>query len=424
MQIFCSGIGGIGLSAYAALRRLEGHDVRGTDRSDSALLDDLRAQGIEISLDQSGAQVPENCDLFVYSEAIPATAPERMRATELGIRQISYPHALGELSKGSFVIAVCGTHGKSSTTAMAARMLIETGRDPTVVVGTKLKELNGRNWRKGKSNVFLLEACEYRGSFHFYDPTVILMTNCDGDHFDCYASVEEYQEAFKKFISTLPPDGVVITHGGDADARHVALSTGKRMIDADTQPLITLQTPGLHMQQNAQLALSLAAHLEIPQEEAKKSVSGYAGSWRRLENKGTHTSGALVIDDYAHHPTEIKATLAAIRGQYGDQRIICAFQPHTHDRTLKLYDQFLNAFKDVDIVIIPNVYEARKDIETGKVDLPIFLKDIAKKSDVEVFDGKSLAETETMLHDMLKSDDVLVCMGAGDITSVAGKMVG
>ncbi len=191
MKIYCSGIGGIGLSAYAALQKLAGHTVFGSDRSESALLDDLRSQGIGIVLDQSGAAVPKDCDLFVYSEAIPESSPERQKAKEYGSMQKSYPAAVGDLSRGSRLICICGTHGKSSTTAMAARLLIETGKDPTVVVGTKLKELGGRNWRRGKSDIFLLETCEYRNSFHQYSPRIILMTNCDGDHFDVYKDTDD-----------------------------------------------------------------------------------------------------------------------------------------------------------------------------------------------------------------------------------------
>src|SRR3989344_2888210 len=179
MKIYCSGIGGIGLSAYAALQRTNGHDVLGSDRSDSALLDDLRSQGITVILKQDGSGVPADVDLFVYSEAIPEDAPERARARDLGIPERSYPEAVSELTKDHRLIAVCGTHGKSSTTAMITRLLLETGHDPTVIIGTKCKELNGRNWRRGKSDLFVLEACEYRRSFLNYSPDILLLTNCE-----------------------------------------------------------------------------------------------------------------------------------------------------------------------------------------------------------------------------------------------------
>ncbi|MBI5156102.1 UDP-N-acetylmuramate--L-alanine ligase [Candidatus Peregrinibacteria bacterium] len=423
MNIFCSGIGGIGLSAYASLQKAAGYTVAGSDRSDSALLQSLREQGIEISLKQDGSALPDACDLLVYSEAIPADAPERKRARELGIRSISYFQGLGEISKDFFVVAVCGTHGKSSTTAMAARVLIEAGKDPSVVVGTKVRELDGKNFRKGKSDLFLLEACEYRKSFHSLSPDIVLMTNVDGDHFDAFKDMQEYHKAFSDFLSILPPDGVVITHGQDPDAKRIAMGSGRKFVDADAFPLPKLSTPGEHMRQNARLVLALAEVLKIPQKKAEDSLSGFAGTWRRMEVKGER-DGITIVDDYAHHPKEIRATLAAMREAYPERRIVCVFQPHTHDRTLKLYDDFLVSFKDADVLIVPDVYDARHDIETATVDLPRFVKDIATGSDVKAIEGHTLSETEKMLWGaILKSGDVLVCMGAGDITQLAGRMM-
>lgn len=423
MRIFCSGIGGIGLSAYAALQRGAGHEVSGSDQSDSALLESLRAQGIAVSLTQDGSAVPSDCDLFVYSEAVPEDSPERVSAREGGIRSISYFQALGELSKDRFVIAVCGTHGKSSTTAMAARVLIEAGKDPTVVVGTKVRELDGRNVRCGQSDLFLLEACEYRRSFHFLKPSIVVLTNVDGDHFDAFRDVAEYQQAFVEFLTLLPPDGTVITHGSDADARRVATASGRRFVDADAYPLPHLGTPGVHMRQNAQLVLALADVLGIPQERVCASLAGFSGTWRRMEVKGER-EGITVIDDYAHHPREIRATLSAMREAYPGRRFVTVFQPHTHDRTLKLYSDFCASFRDADLVIVPNIYVARSDIETETVDVPQFARDIRQGSGVEAVDGTSLEDTARMLlNGVLKRGDVLICMGAGDVTTLAQSMV-
>jgi UDP-N-acetylmuramate--alanine ligase len=398
--------------------------VIGSDRSDSALLQNLREQGIEIHLMQDGSAVPPECDLFVYSEAIPADAPERKLADERGIPQQSYFKALGELSAGSRVIAVSGTHGKSSTTAMTARMLILAGKDPTVVVGTKVPDLEGKNWRTGTSDIFLLEACEYRRSFHYLTPSIVLLTNADGDHFDAYASIADYQQAFVEFLRRLPEDGVVITHMGDPDCRKIVEASGRRAIDADSFPLPTLQTPGLHMRQNAQLSLALASVLEIPQEEAIKHLSGFAGTWRRMEVKGTRSDGVTVVDDYAHHPKEIRASLQAMREAYPSRRFVVAFQPHTHDRTIKLYDEFLGAFEVADVVVIPDIYVARNDIEHELVDVPKLVSDIAAGSHVEAYDGTSMEETERLLREkILQKDDVLICMGAGDITKLADLMI-
>ena len=427
MKIFCSGIGGIGLSAYAALQRTAGHDVAGSDRSDSPLVDDLRSQGISVHLSQDGSGVSHAVELFVYSEAVPADAPERLRALELGIRSLSYFHALGELAAPYDVIAVCGTHGKSSTTAMAARLLVQAGLDPTVVVGTKAAELGGRNWRRGKGKIFLVEACEYRRNFQHLHPLIALLTNVDGDHFDAFKDRVEYQKAFEEFLHVETPRrdaSTIICHGKDPDSRRIAELSGRTVVDADGQPLIPLQTPGLHMRQNAQLVLALAGVLKIDLEEAKDILSGFSGTWRRMEVKGVWGDDVVVVDDYAHHPVEIRATLAAMRERCPDRRIVCAFQPHTHDRTIKFYDDFLSAFTDANVVIVPNVFGARRDVDASEtVDVDTFVTDMAKGSNVEALNGRSLQETRIMLErEVLKPHDLLVCMGAGDITTLASAM--
>lgn len=423
MKIFCSGIGGIGLSAYASLQAARGHQVCGSDRADSTLLQDLRTQGITIFLQQDGSALPEDCDLLVYSEAIPSDAPERVKAKEWGIPMQSYFQALGDISKDAFVIAVCGTHGKSSTTAMVARLLMETGRDPTVIVGTKMRELDGRNWRMGGSKLFVLEACEYRRSFHFLSPDIVLLTNVDGDHFDAYATLEEYRAAFLVFLQKLPEDGIVIAHGRDSDAMALVRASQRAFVDADAFPAVFMKTPGEHMRQNARLALALADHLEIASVDAEKALHGFAGTWRRMEERGTTAAGVTVIDDYAHHPVEIRATLAAMKEAYPDRRIVVVFQPHTHDRTRKLYDAFVRAFTDADIVIIPNTYVARQDIETIEVDMSRFIADVGKGSSVDCRFGDGLEHTKEQLDALLQPGDVLITMGAGDVTKVAGMLL-
>ncbi len=424
MILFCSGIGGIGLSAYASLQKAAGHDVSGSDATDSALVQSLREGGIPVSLQQDGSALPEGCELFVYSEAVPEDAPERKLARERGIRSISYFHAVGEISKGKKLIAVSGTHGKSSTTAMVARVLIEAGLDPTVVVGTKLRELDGKNFRVGKSDWFVLEACEYRRSFHFLSPSIALVTNVDGDHFDAYKDLAEYQQSFVDFLKLLPPDGPVISHGSVPDIARVVQASGRPFLNADDLALPTLKTPGLHMQQNAQLVVRLALHLGLDEAKTRASLQGFAGTWRRLEEVGTRADGVTVIDDYAHHPVEIRASLQGIRAGYPGRRIVVAFQPHTHDRTLKLYDGFITCFAGgADLVIVPDIYAARGEVDTDKVDLPRFIADLRKGSEVEVIDGQSLAGTLETLKEILRPNDVVVTMGAGDITKLSKQLL-
>lgn len=423
MKIFLSGIGGIGMSAYASHMKQRGHDVSGSDRADSDVLYALTKQGISVSLKQDGSAMPDNIDLFVYSEAIPDSSPERIKAASLNIRQISYFAALGELTAGTDLIAVCGTHGKSSTTAMAARVFMEAGKDPNVVVGTKMSELGGRNWKSGKSDLWIVEACEYRRSFLYLKPKVILVTNADGDHFDAFKNQGDYQKAFAEFISSLPDDGIVIGHGEDSVVRDIVAKTGKKFIDADSMQLVSMQTPGLHMRKNAQLVLALAKQRGIDPTAATTALEGFAGTWRRMEKKGKTKQGAPVIDDYAHHPVEIKATLAAMKEAHPGKRIVCVFQPHTHDRTMKLWDAFAEAFRDADLVIIPNVYDARPDKDSVKVNVDDFCALIQQKSDVECLNATSLAETSSLLSGLVKPNDLVITMGAGDITNLAQEIV-
>ena len=418
LKIYCSGIGGIGLSAYAAFQNASGHKVLGSDASQSAVTNDLAAQGIEVFFRQDGSHVPQDADLFVYSEAIPEDAPERQAAQRYGIRSVSYFAALGELSRGKFVIAVCGTHGKSSTTAMAAKVLIDAGKDPSVIVGTKASFLGNRNWRKGGGDMFLIEACEYRKSFHYLSPKLILVTTVDGDHFDAFPTMESYYDAFVEFFKRLPEGSPIIVHATDAAAVAVIRSSGQRLIDADVEALPSLGIPGEHMRQNGRLVAA-----GIDDAAARASLQTFPGTWRRMEVKGTRSDGVTIIDDYGHHPAEIRATLLAMREAYPSRRIVCVFQPHTHDRTIKLYDEFTTAFTSCDIVIIPNIYGARAHADSGTVDPATLVHDIAQKSGVTAHYGKNLAETETMLGEMLRPGDVVVCMGAGDITKLADRLL-
>ena len=424
MRIFCSGIGGIGLSAYAAHMRARRHDVSGSDKSDSPLLGDLRLQGIQVSLDQDGSHLPGDLDLFVYSEAIPENASERTAAKKRGVRQISYFRALGELTQGSDLIAVCGTHGKSSTTGMAVSMLLDAGLDPSVVVGTKLPSLQGRNWHKGTGNLWIVEACEYRRSFLHLQPKIILLTNADGDHFDWFKDADDYRRAFVEFVSSLPQNGVVIAQGSDVESRTIVAQAKRTFLDADGCVLPELSVPGLHMRHNAQLVFALARHMKIAPDVALRSLKNYAGSWRRMEVKGTAEDGVTVIDDYAHHPAEIRATLQAMREAYPKRRIVAVFQPHTHDRTLKLWKEFSEAFRDADVVVLSSVYDARPDRDHASVDEQAFCEAIRKGSGTPTEIGGSLHATETLLRsDILQPDDVLVVMGAGDSTKLAEAMM-
>ncbi len=419
MKIFLSGIGGIGMSAYAQHMRLVGNEVSGSDRALSAITDDLEKDGIRVSPVQDGSAVPDDCDLFVYSEAVPDDAPERMIAREKGIREISYFEALGELTKGKNPIVIAGSHGKSSVTAMAAKVFADAGLDPNVVVGTRVPALGNKNWRKGKGDLWIVEGCEYRNSFHYLSPQTILLTNIDHDHHDAFPTEESYKDAFTSFVASLPADGTVFYHGADAQSADVAAKSGKNAVNVDDLPLPALSVPGEHMKKNAQLVLALARQRKIPDEKTLASLLSYEGSWRRFEIKGRTKEGAIVIDDYAHHPAEIRATIAATREKFPNQRIVCVFQPHTHERTIALWDEFASAFSGAEIVLLPNVYDARP-MQGEKADAVKLAQDISQRSGSTTQGGMSLDETAVLLHEnIVLEDDIILVMGAGNITQLA-----
>ena len=424
MKIYCCGIGGIGLSAYAELQKVNGCDVSGSDRCESEITRRLQDNGIQVSFKQDGAFVPPDADLFVYSEAVPKDSPEILRAKELGILSKSYFTALGDLSRGKKVIAVCGTHGKSSTVAMSARVLLAEGFDPSVAAGTLLKEIGGLNWRSGMSEYFLIEACEYRRSFMRLSPSIILLTNADGDHFDAFDSVEDYQDAFVDFARLLPANGLLITHMGDSDCARIARKSESKVLNADDLVLPEVSVPGTHMRQNAQLVLGLAQTLGISRKCALESLKGYSGCWRRMEIIG-ELRDTTVIDDYAHHPSEIKSTIQAILAEYPNRNLVCLFQPHMHDRTFKLYSAFTKAFSGAHKLVLTDVYDARSDVEKDKVDMRRFAQDIGEGSAVETIYSGSLDETANLLggKKLLKSNDVLLCMGAGDVSEMIRSIV-
>lgn len=423
MKIFCSGIGGIGLSAYASLQKQKGHTVFGSDRSPSVVTDQLSQDDIPVFFEQDGSALPNDADLFVYSEAIAPDAPERKKATELGIRQLSYFQAVGEMSKDMYVIGVCGTHGKSSTTAMAAKLLVDCGVDPTVVVGTKVPDLDNKNWRMGQSEYFLVEACEYRRSFHYLKPNMILVTNTDGDHYDAYGSVDEYHGAFEQFFAMLPEDGKVIGHGSDLSSKAIAERSGRTFVDADNETMeMELSIPGQHMRENAMLALAMGNEFELSIEAMRQSLHGFHGTWRRMEVKGKGKNGELVVDDYAHHPLEVRSSLSAMKEAYPDKRIVCVFQPHMHDRLLRFEVDFLDAFVDADVVIVSDVYAARGHIER-EADLPAFVSKLKERHRGTVVAGGDLGKTQDVVADTARDDDVVIFMGAGDITKLASARV-
>ncbi|MEQ1849102.1 MAG: cyanophycin synthetase [Candidatus Peribacteraceae bacterium] len=419
MKVYCSGIGGIGLSAYAAHMKMRGHTVMGSDKQATEITDDLSTIGIDVFYTQDGTTLPNGVDLFVYSEAIPVDAPERRIAAERGVRSISYFQAVGELSKDGKVVCIAGSHGKSSTTAMIAKVAIDANLNPNVVLGTKMPDMNNRNWRVSDSDLWIVEACEYRRSFLHLHPASIVLTTLDIDHFDAYANQEDYDSAFIEFLHRLPTGEAVIGHGTDPAVLQLVHQAGKELVDADRLDQPTLSIPGNHMRENARLALAWAKKYGIDDAAALASLGSFSGTWRRMQIVGTVANDVTVIDDYAHHPLEIASTLQAIKEQFPGRRLVCVFQPHMHNRTLILWDQFARAFHDANVVMISDIYDARPDADAEKADAASLAESIRTESKTSARATGSLSETEKAVRAELRKGDVVVVMGAGSITKIA-----
>lgn len=361
-HVHCVGIGGIGISALARYFRVAKITVSGSDAYDSSIIDSLRKEGIACSVGRAEKNLPSGTDLLVYSSAVTQKNSERRAAEHAGIRTLSYAEAVGVLTQMYTTIAISGSHGKSTTTALIALMLTRAGFDPTVIVGTNLKEFEGTNFRMGKSKYFVLEADEWNKSFHHYYPTIAVITNVDKEHLDTYKTHAGVIAGFARYFKNLEKGGVVIANGKDAGTRQAVKRAKVPVIwyNQKTFPRHTLGIPGRHNQENAEAAWTVGKYLGISKTIAEKTFRKYRGSWRRFEEltprKGSGIR-ARIVTDYAHHPTEIRATLAAAREAFPRKRIVAVLEPHHSDRLSQLFQEFAAAFSDADKVILLPVYK-------------------------------------------------------------------
>lgn len=418
MKIHFIGIGGIGVSALAQYHLGIGSQVSGSDLTKSAIIELLEGKGATVFIGPNTTENIKDYDLVVYSPAVKEDNPELLEAKRKGIKTLSYPQALGELTKTSFTIAISGTHGKSTTTSMVALILVEAGLDPTVIVGTKLKEFGNSNFRMGKSKYLVIEACEHEGSFLNYWPKIIVVTNVEEDHLDYYGNLENIKRAFNEFCSHLGKDGILIKN------KDVAISTASNVIDfsLDDKKDIDeirkiIKIPGDHNLLNALSALKVARALNVDDKVALESLSKFSGSWRRFEE--TIFPSFTLIDDYAHHPTEIMATLRAAREKYPDKKISCIFQPHQYQRTYLLFNDFVKAFKDVintkliDKLFLIDVYDvAGRESEEAKSKVNSKILADAIGSGVQYVSKEEL-------FGKLDKEGIIIFMGAGDIYNLS-----
>lgn len=402
-KVFFIGIGGIGISALAKMALAKGIEVSGVNDEDSPkTLDSLRDAGAGISFLKDFKKLPE-ADLYIYSDAWLYRGPEIIEeAKKTGKPVLNYFGALGEFAKDYKVIAIAGTHGKTTTTAMVADILVEAGLDPMVIVGSFVKKFNS-NFRKGNGEYLVVEADEYNRHFLSLRPYLTVVTNIEADHLDYFKDFNDVQRAFDELLA----------------------QSKNKILDYSKYPgkVPKLLVPGEHNRMDAAAALAVAEFLKIDEPIAQKTLAEFSGTWRRLEKRGEMKSGTIIYDDYAHHPTEIRASLQALREIYpqGQKKITVLFQPHLYSRTKALFNDFAVSFKEADRVFLLPIYFAREadDGSVSSVKLAEAITTAGPKARAYM-DFKSAENGILSLK--LGKKDVLVTMGAGEAYKVADRV--
>jgi UDP-N-acetylmuramate--alanine ligase len=432
-KIHFIGIGGIGVSALAKYYLKKGYKVSGSDLVSSEIIESLKKQGTRVFIGKhSGKNLLKDAGLVIYSPAVGAGNPELKEARRRKLKIQSYPQALGQLTKEYFTIAVSGTHGKSTTTAMLGLLFIRAGFDPTIILGTKLKELGNSNCRVGKSQYLIIEADEHFASFLNYWPRIIVLTTLEEDHLDYYKNLKNIVLAFKKYLGHLDKDGIIIANKDDKNifslSRKMKNTVYYSLGQKEAKKLKSImKAPGEHNISNALAALSVARTLRIPDKISFQALSEYTHAWRRFEIHGIKIKGKRItlISDYGHHPTEVRVTLKAAREKYPEKKIVCVFQPHQYQRTHYLFKNFVKVLRNapVDRMIVTDIYDVAGREESrikDKVSAQKLVKAVKKEKTIYV----PKKELSDYLEKNLKSGEVLIVMGAGDIYDLTLSLTG
>ena len=357
-KIHFIGIGGIGISAVARMLKLQGKDVTGQDLNDSKPVLELRKAGIKIIIGQSLDNIPTDADLIVYTVALENYDPALLlKLKQQKIPILSYPQTLDFISRDKYTIAVSGTHGKTTTTAMIAKVLVDLGLDPTVIVGSLLRDAkspeDSSNFILGQSKYLVVEADEYKKSFHNLHPSIMVITNLDLDHLDFYKDLSDIQNSFLHLAKTIPADGFLICDTKLPNLAPIIEGVNCRVIDYRSINLTAkLLVPGEHSRLDAKAALAVAKALELDLDKANKSLSGFVGTWRRFEYKGKTKTGALVYDDYAHNPGKISSSIDACRSGFNSAQLFVVYQPHRYYRLRTMFEETISAFGHADAVLV------------------------------------------------------------------------
>jgi len=433
------GIGGSGMNGIAQVLLNLGFTVSGSDLKESSAVINLKNMGAKIYIGHK----PENvhgADVVVYSSAVKKDNPEILEAKKQSIPVIPRGEMLAELMRFKYGIAIAGSHGKTTTTSMVGSILGKTGYDPTVVIGGKL-EAYGSNAKLGRGDFLVAEADESDGSFLKLSPTIVSINNIDLEHIGYYKDLDDIKNAFIQFANKVPFYGAVALNIDNGNVKDIAMKIEKKVIkfgienkNADIVAYdlkidngryrfkvndfgeIHLSVPGKHNVYNALASISIADELGIPFCVVKETLETFKNASRRFEIK--YDGKVKVIDDYAHHPSEIKATILAAKDMYPDKRLIVVFQPHRYTRVHSLFDEFVKSFKNADIIIITDIYSAgEKEIKgiTGEK----LAKSIKEKLEKEVYFAKYLSDVEKIVKEISIENDTILILGAGNITQVS-----
>ena len=445
-KIHMIGIGGVSMSGIADILLNLGYVVTGSDMNESNVTKRLESQGIKVTIGHFAENV-HGADIVVYTAAVKQDNVELIEARNLNIETIERSEFLGWLTKAyEETIAISGTHGKTTTTSMISSIFVEAQKDPTIQVGADLSILNDLNYRVGKSNIFIVEACEYVRSFLKFYPKTAVILNIEEEHLDCYKDLEDIKNTFNEFLNIPPIEGSIILNADDKECMDISSNHKANLItygiknDADWKAIninlnddgtysftavnqnehinIKLSVLGYHNVYNALAAIAVSKIYNISNEAIISGLSKFTGAKRRFEYVGTY-NGAKIYDDYAHHPTEIEATLESAKNIRSNKKWV-VFQPHTYSRTYTLFDKFTTAFKNADEVIILDIYAAREK-DTGIVSSKQLADEINKYSKNAKYIS-TLEEAAKYLKENIKENDILLTIGAGTVTKL-GRMI-
>lgn len=448
-HVHCLGIGGIGLSAVAEILLDRGYVVSGTDIHPSKVTRHLEYLGIKVFTEHKPENV-EGIDAIVYSAAVSDENPEVIRAKQLGIPLFSRAEVLGMIMDDyENSVAICGTHGKTTVTSMTSLILRNAKYRPTILVGGNLPQING-NVEIGSTKYFVTEACEYMDSFLQLKPSIGVILNIDSDHLDYFKDIEHIVKSFGTFVEQIPPTGIIIAFGDNPFVRSILRDHNNKITYGYSESndfyaenikfnengypsfdichkgnkvaSLELSVPGEHNVLNAMASFVTASYLGVDISVIQETLRAYSGTNRRFDYMGTTDKGVKVIDDYAHHPTEIKATLSAAKN-VKHNKLWLIFQPHTYTRTKALFNEFVDAFVDADVVILTDIYAAReKDVyNISSYKLMMAMK--AKHPDRPVYYVKDFEDIEKYIEKFAGKDDIVMTMGAGDVYKVGDMLL-